>query len=519
MKSLTVESLAEEIGRIDGVRGPSDIDLARGLLPFIERNIAVGEQSARDANAWMHEEDPTRVISAKTKASALADAGASASSVRPYTIPLGRLATPQPRVQYDRQSIASMLESGVNLVYSPVSIAEQARLLRAADDAEAAGVRTARREPKPAADVPLPYAWGPDEIDGDTKVCTLKSAIEYGDAREAAGRADAVPATFQARVSPWMAECFGHAISSDVRERGDRLLEEVLELLQSHDYDPARVATLRDYVFGRPVGEPAQEVGGVMVTLAAYCLATGIDMHAAGETELARIWTKVETIRAKQASKRDLHSPLPAAAPAQHPPTEGVGSTFPDPLNCRACPHPNCARFDGPQQVECRAMKDNACAREYTFYASPEDTPQQMTTQGEAEIPSPDYQRGWADGMQEATEILTAEPEGREAVAPFGWMTNRNAEQFKARGHGTIGHKSIGDDFPLYPHPAPVADAEALKVGERVEWVSQFGTIFPGKISAVRYAIRYAIDFDDGVSVPGASADQVRRLTGADHGA
>jgi hypothetical protein len=121
----------------------------------------------------------------------------------------------------------------------------------------------------------------------------------------------AVDSTFQASVRPWVLECFGDEAANDVRERGDRLLEEVLELLQSHGYDPARVATLRDYVFSRPAGEPAQEVGGVMVTLAAYCLATGIDMHAAGETELARIWTKVDAIRAKQASKRGLHTPLP----------------------------------------------------------------------------------------------------------------------------------------------------------------------------------------------------------------
>jgi hypothetical protein len=119
--------------------------------------------------------------------------------------------------------------------------------------------------------------------------------------------------SFQSRVAPWMQECFGAAIASDVRERGDRFLEESLELLQSHGYDRERVATLVDYVYGRPVGEPAQEVGGVMVTLAAYCLATGLDMHAAGETELARIWTKVPQIRAKQESKRGLHTPLPVA--------------------------------------------------------------------------------------------------------------------------------------------------------------------------------------------------------------
>lgn len=38
---------------------------------------------------------------------------------------------------------------------------------------------------------------------------------------------------------------------------------------------------------------------------------------------------------------------------------------LPDPLDCNACAHPECARFDGPHRVECRAMADNACAREY----------------------------------------------------------------------------------------------------------------------------------------------------------
>lgn len=108
---------------------------------------------------------------------------------------------------------------------------------------------------------------------------------------------------FQARVQPWLMACFGPEISGDRVERGDRLLEEVFELLQSGGYDPARVVALRDYVWSREVGEPSQEVGGVMVTLAAYCLAHGLDMHAAAEAELARVWTKVEKIRAKQAAK------------------------------------------------------------------------------------------------------------------------------------------------------------------------------------------------------------------------
>lgn len=123
---------------------------------------------------------------------------------------------------------------------------------------------------------------------------------------------------FQARVAPWMQECFGPEISADKLERGDRHLEEVLELLQSGGYPKTRVAALVEYVWSRPEGEPEQEVGGVMVTLAAYCLAHGLDMHEAGEKELARILQPeiIEKIRAKQAAKaRDIPlSPLPGAA-------------------------------------------------------------------------------------------------------------------------------------------------------------------------------------------------------------
>lgn len=138
------------------------------------------------------------------------------------------------------------------------------------------------------------------------------------DALLAAGwRREPQPAEpFQARVQPWMTACFGATIAGDRVERGDRLLEEVFELLQSGGYDQERVMALCGYVWSREVGEPAQEVGGVMVTLAAYCLAHGLDMHAAAETELARVWTKVEKIRAKQAAK-PTGSALPQAWP--HP--------------------------------------------------------------------------------------------------------------------------------------------------------------------------------------------------------
>lgn len=125
-----------------------------------------------------------------------------------------------------------------------------------------------------------------------------------------------IAGTFQARVAGWVLQCFDDAIAADMVERGDRLVEEVFELLQSHGYDPSRIVALRDYVWRRQVGEPSQEVGGVMVTLAAYCAAAGLDMHEAGETELARILRPevAEKIRIKQATK-PTGSPLPIPQP------------------------------------------------------------------------------------------------------------------------------------------------------------------------------------------------------------
>lgn len=131
----------------------------------------------------------------------------------------------------------------------------------------------------------------------------------------AAGATSVEPgATYQARVKGWLLECFGPVIAGDLVERGDRFIEEALELLQSADYPPERVAALTAYVWGRPKGEPSQEVGGVMVTLAAYCWAHGLDLDASAETELARILQPEvrEKIKAKQAAK-PTGSALPVA--------------------------------------------------------------------------------------------------------------------------------------------------------------------------------------------------------------
>lgn len=131
------------------------------------------------------------------------------------------------------------------------------------------------------------------------------------------------PWEFQARVKPWLLQCFGEAISNDKTERNHRFIEEALELVQACGCTQTEAHQLVDYVYGRSQGDVNQEVGGVMVTLAALCLANGFDMHAAGEVELARVWTKIDRIREKQATK-PRNSPLPEYVaspqfPSYHP--------------------------------------------------------------------------------------------------------------------------------------------------------------------------------------------------------
>lgn len=117
---------------------------------------------------------------------------------------------------------------------------------------------------------------------------------------------------FQARTVSWVRDTFGAAQFSDMQERGDRFAEEALELLQAIGYPRESVLQAAAYVYERGRGEPLQEAGGVLLTLAPICEVLGFDMVHAGEVELARVGTEVSAIRAKQSRK-------PAFAAGQEP--------------------------------------------------------------------------------------------------------------------------------------------------------------------------------------------------------
>lgn len=115
---------------------------------------------------------------------------------------------------------------------------------------------------------------------------------------------------FQRRVTDWVVTCFGGVRAIEPLERAQRMLEEALELAQACGCTEGDAHKLAEYVFARPPGSVQEEVGGVMVTVAALCGAVSVDMAAAGETELDRDWTRIDEIRAK-AEGRPPGTPLP----------------------------------------------------------------------------------------------------------------------------------------------------------------------------------------------------------------
>ena len=110
----------------------------------------------------------------------------------------------------------------------------------------------------------------------------------------------------QDRIAVWAREVLGDESATNVQERALRLIEEAIELGQAVGVDAPTVHRLVDYVFGRPVGEPAQEIAGTMVCLYSAAAALGVDAQAAFEAELHRIQdpTVIARVHNRQAEKR-----------------------------------------------------------------------------------------------------------------------------------------------------------------------------------------------------------------------
>ena len=120
---------------------------------------------------------------------------------------------------------------------------------------------------------------------------------------------------FQVASHTWVLKCLGVEAAHDIRVRLHRFLEEALELVQSLGLTREEAHQLVDYVFGREIGEPRQELGGVLTTLGTLAAAAGLDMQDDGERELARVNQPemMEKIARKHFAK-PAFSALPEAA-------------------------------------------------------------------------------------------------------------------------------------------------------------------------------------------------------------
>jgi hypothetical protein len=116
--------------------------------------------------------------------------------------------------------------------------------------------------------------------------------------------------SLQDRVALWVKSAFGDVAAYDKVERIHRFTEEALELAQAAGATREDCLQLVDYVYSRPIGTLAQEVGGTLSTLYALCAAYHVAAEAALVAELERCWLNIEKIRAKQAAKPKF-GPLP----------------------------------------------------------------------------------------------------------------------------------------------------------------------------------------------------------------
>lgn len=115
--------------------------------------------------------------------------------------------------------------------------------------------------------------------------------------------------TYQRLCAEWAKKCFGLSVTEDKMQRNYRFMEEALELAQSHGVTKEEVLQLVDYTFGRPLGDPLREVGGVMTTLSTMCHVYGYDLETCAYDELEYCEANIDKIREKWRNKPQM-SPL-----------------------------------------------------------------------------------------------------------------------------------------------------------------------------------------------------------------
>lgn len=98
----------------------------------------------------------------------------------------------------------------------------------------------------------------------------------------------------------WSIEAFGQEQSTNLEQRGLRLLEEAIEAAQAAGVRQGMAHNLVQYVFSRPVGHIRQELGGVGICTLILAYAANVSADACEEMELQRVLSKPKELFIKR---------------------------------------------------------------------------------------------------------------------------------------------------------------------------------------------------------------------------
>jgi hypothetical protein len=135
----------------------------------------------------------------------------------------------------------------------------------------------------------------------------------------------------QQQVHEWCAAAFGADHATSIPHRAIRMCEEAIEACQAAGGARSMVHRLVDYVFDRPAGELAQEIGGVGITLLTLAQAAGMSADAEEVREFERVLAKpLEHFRERNEAKNDAGFVATGNSFSQN---KAIRATFPVPQN------------------------------------------------------------------------------------------------------------------------------------------------------------------------------------------
>lgn len=109
--------------------------------------------------------------------------------------------------------------------------------------------------------------------------------------------------SLQDGLAEWATEAFGAETITDLKTRAMRTLEEAVELAQALGVDEEACHRQVVHTYSRPVGDPAQEIAGVINGALMAAEGLGVDGLLVAEEELHRVWGCIDEIRIKNLTK------------------------------------------------------------------------------------------------------------------------------------------------------------------------------------------------------------------------